>query len=294
MKRHYVWVVIMAALVSVAVGFLQKAPTDKKFVQQKAIEHIKQTGILRCAYALWPPAMMKDPNTGKLSGINYDVMEEIGKELDLKIEWVEEVGFGNYIEGLNTGRYDALCTTTWPDPARIRFQTFTRPYYFTPEYAYVRAGDLRFDNDLEKINDPAIKIVTIDGDVSATAARIDYSQAATFSLPQGADAQEQFTATVSKKGDVFFTDAGNFANFDRTNPGMMRRVEGVKPSRIYGEFIAVKYGETQLRDMLNVAITTLINSGKVQKIVTKHAPALYLLPSTDFTADSTTSALQHD
>lgn len=245
---------------------------------QSAFQRVLATGTIRCAYALWPPAMARDPNTGALSGINHEIMEDIGRELDLKIEWTEEVGFGNYIEGLETGRYDALCTTTWPDPARIRFQTFTMPYYFTPVYGYVRADDTRFDGALEKVNDPNIKIVSIDGDISAAEARLDFPKAGLFTLPQMADAQEQFTAVVTHKADVFFSDDGNFNNFNRTNPGQMRKIENTAPLRIYGEFIAVKQGETHLRDMLNVAITQVINSGKVEKVLNAHAAGIYFPP----------------
>ena len=44
-------------------------------------EQIIRTGVIRAAYAIYPPASIKDPNTGELSGIFIDVLEEVAKNL---------------------------------------------------------------------------------------------------------------------------------------------------------------------------------------------------------------------
>lgn len=256
--------------------------TDQTMVMQKVFDRVVANNVIRCGYATWPPAMIKDDKTGALSGVNYDVMEAVGRELNLRIEWVEEVSFGNYLDGLNADRYDVFCSTTWPDPAQIRLQTYTRPYFFSPTFAYVRVNDDRFDGDLDLINSPDVVIAVIDGDSSSTSARIDYPMAKAYALPAMSKADGLFHAVANKKADILFTDEGNFRSFDKENPGLLRAVKDVPTARVYGEFMAVKYGETELRDMIDVALSGLINSGKIATIIGRYDEESYLLPQPDF------------
>jgi polar amino acid transport system substrate-binding protein len=46
---------------------------------------------------------------GKMTGFDYDLCQQIGKELGFKIQWAN-VGFDSLIPGLQGGRFDALCT----------------------------------------------------------------------------------------------------------------------------------------------------------------------------------------
>lgn len=96
--------------------------------KENAYERVMRTGELRCGYAMSPPNLEVDPNSGELTGLERDIWDEIGKELDLKILWTEEVGWGNYIEGLRTGRYDAFCNQAWPTPARLKKYNYGGPY----------------------------------------------------------------------------------------------------------------------------------------------------------------------
>src|SRR5258708_19158322 len=55
---------------------------------------VVSSGRLRCGYTIDPPGCLKNPNTGKLSGIGIETIELIGKHLGLKVEWTEEVDWG--------------------------------------------------------------------------------------------------------------------------------------------------------------------------------------------------------
>src|SRR5580693_5757716 len=73
-------------------------------------DRVIRTGVLRCGYTPYSVGLMKDPNSGQLSGIYYDVITRLADNLKLKVDWVEEVGWGSQIEGLNTNRYDLICS----------------------------------------------------------------------------------------------------------------------------------------------------------------------------------------
>ncbi|MGD9649922.1 MAG: substrate-binding periplasmic protein, partial [Dongiaceae bacterium] len=168
-------------------GPSSSAPALETKKAESTFERITRTGVIRCGYGTWPPYLMKDPNTGQLSGMNYEVMEAIGRNLELKIEWTEEVGWGNYIEGINTKRYDMFCASVWPNGPRTKNTTLTKPTFYSAAYALARIDDHRFDGDLSKVNDPAVKISVIEGDYTESLAKEDYPKASRNVLSPNSD-----------------------------------------------------------------------------------------------------------
>jgi len=91
-------------------------PTNSMLTSQKpsVYDRVIHSDKLRCAYAIYAPGCIKDPNTGRLSGIGVEALELVAKKLGLILEWTEEVAWGTMIEGLGTDRYDIVATPIWP------------------------------------------------------------------------------------------------------------------------------------------------------------------------------------
>ncbi|HEU0117646.1 MAG TPA: transporter substrate-binding domain-containing protein [Alphaproteobacteria bacterium] len=271
------YIVIIAALI---LGFLGSQwanqhgllGTSKTTSQQTetAYQRVMRTGTVRCGYALWPPFMAKDPNTGALSGFNYDIFNAIGKELGLKIEWVEEVGFGNFIEGLKTDRYDAMCETGWPDPGRFKNTTVTLPVHYHKVYVVVRADDKRFDQGYEQLNSDAYTAAAVDGDVTQSIAMADFPKAKIDALPQNADASQIFTEVATGKADATFVDIGFFQSYDKQNPGKLKIAGSVL--HVYGSVFFVKAGEVDMKNLIDSAIISLTNKGVLADILRRVDP----------------------
>ncbi|HOO50177.1 MAG TPA: transporter substrate-binding domain-containing protein [Alphaproteobacteria bacterium] len=250
-------------------------------LDEPAYNRVVESGVIRCGYAISPPVMVKDPNTGVLSGLDVDLWTEIGKELGLKIEWAVEVGWGSFIEDLRSGRVDAFCSSLWSDPARAKFLSLTSPLYFTYADAYVRADDFRFDGDLSKINDPAIKIPAVEGDVSVAMAQNGFPLAGIDYLPQSASLSEMFMSVLTKKSDVLFVDQSMLSALDKNNQGKIRKVENVPHVFTFANYYGVLAGEYQLRDMINMALRTIKNDGRLEKLAKKYSES-YTVPRKDF------------
>jgi ABC-type amino acid transport substrate-binding protein len=58
--------------------------------------------------------------------------------------------------------------------------------------------------------------------------------------------------------------------FLKTNPGALRQVQPDKPLRVFGNALAVKKGEIELRDFFDVALEELLNDGSIGKILAKY------------------------
>lgn len=237
--------------------------------KETVYDRVMRTGTLRCGYYLFAPISEKDPATGKLSGIAIDLMEAIGKKADLKIDWAEEVSFGTMHAGLQAGRYDAICTPDWPDSRNGKIATFTHPILFAAVNAYVRADDTRFDSNLSKINDPAIKISIQDGSVEEQIARTQFPKAQTVSIPQMSDSTQLELDVAGRKADVAFIDANRAEQFLAKNPGTLKRINK-NPIQVFPFKIPVLADETRLRDYLNVVLEDISNSGELDRILDRH------------------------
>jgi len=271
MKNLPIYILTIILAVGATLATQQMVPVDGNgsdaVAEESAYERIMRTDTIRCGYAMWPPYLFKDPNTGQVSGINYDVMEAMGKLLSLEIDWVEETSWATSIEGLNTGRYDVFCATLWPDGPRTKQSTLTIPTFYSAVFAYVRSDDMRFEGDLEKLNVSTVTVVGLEGDVTYDVAATDFPKAKVLALPQLSEGGDLLRSVATGKADVTFVDEGIARTYNENNEQKLRKVEGVGPVRVFGEVHAVKVGEFQLKNLLDTTITTLVNSGVIEKYI---------------------------
>lgn len=247
-------------------------------------DRIIETGTIRCGYWTWPPFLIKDANTGALVGPTYDYMEAIGKELGLKIEWTEEVGAGEFIAGLATNRYDVMCMSLWPDAARLKNITVSVPIFYSVVYAVTRAGDHRFDGDLSKLNDPAVTVAAIEGDITYSTGVEHFPKAKMLGLPMSSDISQVLQSIATGKADVAFVDEGVIKDFNKTNDRDLALVANTAPVKIFPEVLGVKNGELQLKAMLDAAINILDNNQYAGKILKGYVMSSYP-PVTNYDLD---------
>ena len=266
----FLLVVILFALIGPDASRAAPAQTETTAAR------ILRTGQIRCAYANNPPIFVKDPNTGALSGIFYDVMTEVGRRLNVKIDWVEEVGYGVIEEGLAADRYDAFCATVWPTPERSRGAAFTVPIFYSAVDLFVRAGDHRFDGDIGKLNDPSVIFSVRDGDISQTFTNALFPAARQVGVPEMSDLLQPLDDVVHKKADATISDPALLLRYLKANPGTLVDLVPAHPLRVSPNTIMIKPDQCQFRVMLDVTLTDLLNSGFIDRTLAKYPefPAL--------------------
>jgi ABC-type amino acid transport substrate-binding protein len=249
--------------------------------KESSYERVLNTKTLRCGYVNWQPYFIKDPNTGNLSGINYEIMTEVGKILDLKIEWAEEIGWGTIGEGFKTGRYDAVCTSMWADAGKIKNMSLSIPIFYTNIVAYARTNDNRFDGKFDRINNSDVRIAAIDGAFSYNLAKEQFPNSKILALPQLVQESEFLMTVPSYKADIILSDIDEIKKFIKANPNKMRLVKDIKPIKKIPQVIAMPTNEAQLTQMINQALQLLIDNGYMEKIKKKYETE-YTLPSPNF------------
>ena len=253
----------------VQAGCRNTSPTGqgtKGTVYSRVIE----SGKIRCAYVIYPPGLIKDPNSGKISGVAAETIEEAGKNLGLQVEWAEEVGWGSMIEGLETDRYDLVVSGIWPNASRAKLVDFSTPLYYSGIGIYVRQNENRFDETLKGLNEQGIKISTIDGEMSDIIARNQFPSAQRVSLPQTADVSQLLLNVSQGRADLTFVEPYIANQFLKNNPGTIKNIVDQKPIRVFGNTVMFKRGQMEFKSMLDTTIEELINSGFVDKLVDRY------------------------
>ncbi|EKD75924.1 MAG: extracellular solute-binding protein family 3 [uncultured bacterium] len=267
-----VLVVVITLITSfVGVKMFSKKTTSSENLNQKAdlLATVLANGEIRAGYVVDPPAMIKDPNTGELSGIFYDTLEAAGKNLDLKINWVEEAGWSTMIEGLTAGRYDIIVTDLWPNAARAKNIDFTIPLYYSTIGVYTRPTENRFA-DLTSINSPDITVAIIDGEMSAFIAQANFPQAKVISLPQDTPVSQLLLNVTTNKADVTFAQPAIAEEFLANNPGSVKNISKDNPIRSFGNTMGVPKNQAGFTSMLNSALEELLNNGKIDQLINQY------------------------
>jgi len=228
-------------------------------------------GKIKCGYYVTPPYFNKDPNNGSLSGIWYEYVEEIGKRLDLEIEWSLEVGLGDLTEALKSGKIDAYCAGLWNNPSRSKHIDFVTPISYQILYPFVRDNDNRFDSNLEKVNNNNIIVSCIDGEMADLIAKSDFPKAKRSCLPQLSPYSDILTNISNGKADITFASPSLVEAFNANNPDKkLKQVKTENPIRIFPESLALNYGEHDFRRMLDHTTRFLINSGFINNVLKKY------------------------
>ncbi len=261
------YVAIGLASLALVVGFLGNR--SEQVSQGDAFERVMSSGTIRAGYIAYPPYIIKDPDTGELSGTFYEITNAVAEQLGLKVEWVEEGGYGTIFSSLDSNRYDVYGGGLWANSTRAKAGFLTIPVFYDTIYAYARAGDSRFNNNPEAINSVDVRISTLDGEMGDIIADADYPNAEKVSLPQNSPFDQVALQVTANKADIMLTPPNALEGFLKANPNSLQRISE-QPLRLFGNVYAVKLGESELQQMFNVALQEAIDSGTISKIVSKY------------------------
>lgn len=239
--------------------------------KESAYDRVMRTGTIRCGYFNAMPYFMIDPVSGKKSGIAYEYMERLGKELDLKIDWAAEVGYGDLIAALHSGKIDAFCSMLWNNPSRAKQIDFVMPLNFNVVRAYVRKGDTaRFKGGLAAVNNEKIRISCVDGEMTALIANADFPEAQKICLPQLSPMADMFMNVVTDKADIIFTAPDVVADFEKTNGDKLDELKLPTPVRIFPAAVAINRGEFEFLRMLDHTTAFLHSMGYIDQVLDKY------------------------
>lgn len=213
---------------------------------------------------------MKDPNTGEFSGIYHDIMEQVANGAGLKIEWTEEIPWGDFSTAVDNGRVDMFCAPLVAAPARTKSAYFTKPLFYVDFSAYVRADDNRFNNNYEAINSENIKISVIEGELSGIVAKQNFPKAQLVEINNLVGAAQAIINVADGKADVVFFEPFSVMEYMKNNPGKIKKVPNPQPFGIFGVGMPTKLGDDKFLWLINSGLQNLLDTGYVERVFKKY------------------------
>ena len=106
----------------------------------------------------WDPMTMKDPATNKYKGFDIDVMNELAKDMGVKITFVP-TEWKTIVSGITAGRYD-ISTSVTKTPKRAEVAGFTDSYYKYGTVPLVLKKNLKKYSTWNSLNNKNVTIAT--------------------------------------------------------------------------------------------------------------------------------------
>lgn len=208
-----------------------------------------------CSDIPYPPFEMQQG--GSYTGFDLDLMREIAKGLDLKMQ-VQDTGFDALQSGLtlNADQCDIAASAMTITKDREKNLDFTDPYYDSKQSLLVPTG-----SDVRSIDDLAGKKVGVQQGTTGKS----YTEQ---NAPDGAEIVsfpsdgEMYQAIKAGQVDALLQDLP--VNLEHQQDGGFTVVEEYSTGEQYG--FAVKQGNTEVRDAVNQQLDRLRQDGTYQKI----------------------------
>jgi len=263
MKWHTSTMILVGVVFAVGCDQEVREP-GKRTVLARVLENQS----IQAAYAHYEPLCLQDDN-GLLIGVGVEILEEVGKRLDLEIVWAEETGWGLLFEGLQTDRFDVFGVGVWRNGSRGRAAVFSSPFLFNAIKVWGAPGQNTF-NTPQDINSKSVKISTQDGGMGDLIAKSDFPYAHHVSLPELSPFTDLLFNVTTGKADVVFAEPSAVHAFLRTNPGALEEYFPHDPLRVFPTCFAFKMGAFGLKEMFDSAIMEMHNDGTIETILAKH------------------------
>lgn len=274
--RRTGFLVLLLLCAAITIGFTacrrtvqDTPPPAAARMTSPVLDRVLKSGTIRASYAVAAPLCMKDPNTGKLSGVGVEILEEAGRRLNLKVVWVEETGWGVLFEGLNTDRHDIFGTGVWRNASRGRAAVFSEPLLFNVIKVWGRPGEKRYTT-LASINTPQVRVATQDGGMDSLIASSDFPRAVQVSTPQISNYSDVLLNVTTGKADLTFGDPTLVAAFLATNPGKLVELFPNRPLRVFPVCYPIKMGAFDFKSVLDSALIEMQGDGTIERILQKY------------------------
>jgi len=172
------------------------------FAQDSAVDRIKASKALRVC--IWPDYFgisYRDPKTQQLSGIDIDMAKSLGRELGVRVEFIDS-SFARLIADVTEDRCDIAMFAIGITPTRLEKLRFTKPHLASDIYAITTKSNRRIKtwSDIDK----AGTVVAVAKGTLHEPVMKEKLKLGTLKVLDTSHAREQ--EVESGRADVFMTD----------------------------------------------------------------------------------------
>lgn len=196
---------------------------------------------------------------GEIVGVDVEIAREIANYLGKNLV-IKDIDFDSIINELNSGKADFAAAGMSITPERLEEVDFSVEYVISNQVVMVRENsNITFDN----INGKKIAVQL--GSVADTYASKKYKKSTIIQQKKYLTMIEDLKAS---KVDLIIMDNLPAQNILLENDGL-KIIDGYLFSDSYG--FAVKKGNKELLNSINIVLNKLMNEGKIDEYVIKHS-----------------------
>jgi ABC-type amino acid transport substrate-binding protein len=265
------WVIAVAALFVALLTLLRPIAGSGEGAGRSVglVENIDRTGKLRVGYGVFPPFTQEDPTTHQVSGVSVDIMNEIGRQLGVEVEW-HRFNWNTMKADLQRGEFDVLADAIFQTPARGREMTFTEPYaYFAIGIGVVRRSEDRFTL-FGDINNPSVRVAVGQGFAEETFVRARAPRANINSVPSATDTAAPINAVVTGRADIAIVNLEDAKRFVSANSRDLKMLWDQDPPAYVPAGFVVRFGDLTGAQFLDVSLRNLRATGVLHDVAAKH------------------------
>lgn len=272
MKRDYVTMSVAVIAVLLAIIAMIHQP-EVQVTEQKGsdtLEKIRTQGKLDVCYAEYAPAVIKNPNTGELSGHSVDTIEHIAEQINAQITY-HETTWGGAAADVATGRCDVMLTY-FNQIARSFSIAFTDPMIYVGDSALVRADDVRFKDvtDIMVFDKPEYTVAVANGESGHNFVKENFKNAKIEVIDVEAGDLLKFLSLVQTgRADVGIADSVSISLYQREHPDTVDLFAN-NPFNLNPTAYGVRQDDIMFLNFLNDALLTLEVKGKIAEFEQKY------------------------
>ncbi|HEL1640197.1 TPA: transporter substrate-binding domain-containing protein [Streptococcus suis] len=255
---------VMTGLAVVATMTLAACSSSEKTTEDTSLSKIEEKGTL--VVALNPefaPFEFKTLVDGKdtLVGADIELAKVIGEELGVEVEF-STMSFDNVLNSVQNGKADIAISGISATEERAKVYDFSVPYYTSTNKLIINKADIDEYTDLKSLATSTIG--TQKGSIQEQIATEQFSKATILSLTSNGELINQLKS--QKLDAVIFEEPIAKAYVAKNDDLMILDVE-ITSSYSDAYAIALPKGSTALKEKIDVVITELVESGKMDQLV---------------------------
>ena len=230
---------------------------NNKENSSESVENTEDKIIYVGIDAAFPPFGYLD--NGNIAGFDYDIMSEIAKLTDMKVEF-NQMQFAGLLPALQTKKIDVIIAGMTVTEERKEFVNFSETYYVSSQVILVH----RDNNDITNFDNLEGKnvgtVIGTTGDVVMT----ENEKVNTKKFDTGAQA---VLSLKEKKIDAIVFDKEPCKNFAKYN----EEIKLIDSDSVQEDYaIAVRKEDTSLLENINRGISIIMTNGTYESLIEKN------------------------
>lgn len=253
------------ALVRVTLAAMALAVLHVPAQAQDVSARVKASGTIRvCVWPDYYGVTHRNPNTQKLEGIDIDLSQELGRDLQLTVQHVDS-SFVTLIDDLRNDRCDIAMFAVGMLPQRMQQLKFSRPYLQSDIYG-VSTKSNRSMQRWEDIDKPGVLVGVQAGTFMEPVMKAQLKQARMVVVQPPATRERELEAG---RIDVFMTDYP-YSRRLLDNADWAHLLAPPRPFNIVPYGYAVKPGDDAWLAQIDAFVARIKRDGRLQAAATRH------------------------